>query len=149
MKLQYTDRMTAAVKSASELAATQGSPELFTVHLLTALSTQDDSTFSAMLVSNGVDLKAFHAFVADRSRQMIPQMSRTSADHIRPSQEHAAMLQDAVAEMREAGDSRLGTEHLLLAALKYRPGKGAWSVFGLSYGPVRKSLDSLRKGTAV
>jgi hypothetical protein len=38
---------------------------------------------------------------------------------------------------------------MLLAALKYRPGKGAWSVFGLSYVPVRKSLDSLRKNTKV
>jgi hypothetical protein len=38
---------------------------------------------------------------------------------------------------------------LLLAALKYRPGKGAWATFGLSYAPVRKSLDALRKNTSV
>lgn len=149
MQVQYTDRMAAAVRTASELAAAQRSPELFTIHLLTVLSAQDDSTFSALLVANGVDLKAFHEFSANRSQQMIPPMSRTSADDIQPSQEHTALLQGAIAEMGEVGDSRLGTEHLLLAALKYRPGKGAWSVFGLSYVPVRKSLDSLRKNTTV
>jgi ATP-dependent Clp protease ATP-binding subunit ClpA len=149
MPAQYTDRMTAAVRAASELAAKQRSPELFTIHLLTVLSAQDDSTFSALLVANGVDLKAFHEFSANRSQQMIPPTSRTSADKIQPSGEHSALLQGAAAEMGEIGDTRLGTEHLLLAALKYRPGKGAWSVFGLSYAPVRKSLDSLRRNTAV
>lgn len=149
MQVQYTDRMAAAVRTASELAAAQRSPELFTIHLLTVLSAQDDSTFSALLVANGVDLKAFHEFSANRSRQMIPPTSQTSADDIQPSQEHAALLQGAAAETGETGDSRLGTEHLLLAALKYRPGKGAWSVFGLSYLPVRKSLDALRNNTTV
>ena len=149
MKVQYTDRMATAVRTASELAAAQRSPELFTIHLLTVLSAQDDSTFSALLVANGVDLAAFHEFSANRSRQMIPPVSRTSADDIRPSQEHAALLEGAAAEMWEIGDGRLGTEHLLLAALKYRPGKGAWAVFGLSYAPVRKSLDALRKNSTV
>ena len=149
MPVQYTDRMTAAVRAASELAASQRSPELFTIHLLTVLSAQDDSTFSALLVANDVDLKAFHEFSANRSQQMIPPTSRTSADQIQPSQEHSALLQGAAAEMGEIGDTLLGTEHLLLAALKYRPGKGAWSVFGLSYAPVRESLDALRRNTAV
>ncbi|WP_432019780.1 Clp protease N-terminal domain-containing protein [Streptomyces sp. 1222.5] len=149
MQIQYTDRMAAAVRAARELAAGQRSPELFTIHLLTVLSKQDDSTFSALLVANGVDLNAFHEFSANRSRQMIPPMSRISADDLRASQEHEGLLQDAATEMGEIGDSRLGTEHLLLAALKYRPGKGAWSVFGLSYAPVRKSLDALRKKTKV
>ncbi|MFD5271953.1 Clp protease N-terminal domain-containing protein [Streptomyces sp. NPDC058335] len=148
MQVQHTDRMSTAVRAARELAASQGSPELFTIHLLTVLSAQNDSTFSALLVANDVDLKAFHEFSANRSRQMIPPTSRKSADAIRPSQEHASLLEDAAAEMAEAGDSRLGTEHLLLAALKYRPGKGAWAVFGLSYPPVRKSLDAIRKNTA-
>jgi ATP-dependent Clp protease ATP-binding subunit ClpA len=149
MQVQYTDRMAAAVRAASELAAARRSPELFTIHLLTVLSAQDDSTFSALLVANGVDLKAFHEFSVNRGQQMIPPTSRTSVDDIRPSQEHEALLQGAASEMAELGDSRLGTEHMLLAALKYRPGKGAWSVFGLSYVPVRKSLDSLRKNTKV
>ncbi|MET9909360.1 Clp protease N-terminal domain-containing protein [Streptomyces sp. NPDC006476] len=149
MQVQYTDRMAAAVRSASELAAAQRSPELFTIHLLTVLSAQDDSTFSALLIANGVDLAAFHEFAVNRSRQMIPPVSRVSAEDIRPSQEHAGLLEGAATEMAEIGDSRLGTEHLLLAALKYRPGKGAWATFGLSYAPVRKSLDALRKNMSV
>lgn len=80
---------------------------------------------------------------------MIPPVSRVSAQDIRPSQEHAGLLEGAATVMAEIGASRLGTEHLLLAALKYRPGKGAWATFGLSCAPVRKSLDALRKNTSV
>jgi ATP-dependent Clp protease ATP-binding subunit ClpB len=144
MEVQYTQRMTSTALAAAELAAAQGSPELFTIHMLTVLSAQEDSTFSALLVANGVDLKAFHAFVADRSQQ-ITATSNKSPANIRPSQENVALLQGAASEMQEIGDTRLGSEHLLLAALKYRPGKGAWSVFKLSYAPVRKSLDAVRK----
>jgi len=147
MDVRYTERMAAAVQAAGELAVAQRSPELFTIHLLTVLSAQNDSTFSRLLVANGVDLKAFHTFTDERSRQIAPFGS--SGTNIRPSQENVALLQGAAAEMREIGDTRLGTEHLLLAALKYRPGKGAWSVFNLSYAPVRKSLDAVRKNTTV
>lgn len=148
MQVQFTERMQAALTAARALASEQRSPELFTIHLLTVLTAQDDSTFSALLVANGVDLAAFHRFASNRSRQVLPEMS-TAVRNPQPSGENSALMQGAAAEMQEIGDSRLGTEHVLLAALKYRPGKGAWSEFGLSYGPVRASLEKVRNDSTV
>jgi ATP-dependent Clp protease ATP-binding subunit ClpA len=136
--------MAAAMQAAGELAIAQRCPELYTTHLLTVLSAKDDSTFSALLIASGVDLKEFYDYCADRSRTL-PPVSRTPVLSVQPSQENAALLQGAALEMRELGDSRLGSEHLLLAALKYRGGKSAWALFNLTYSNVRNSLASLRK----
>ncbi|MDT3395514.1 Clp protease N-terminal domain-containing protein [Streptomyces sp. B1866] len=147
MQGQFTQRMAAAMQAAGDLAVAQRCPELFTTHLLTVLSAQDDSTFSALLVANGVDLKKFHDYCADRSRTL-PPVSGTPVVSVQPSQENAALLQGASFEMRELGDSRIGTEHVLLAALKYRGGKSAWALFNLTYPAVRDSLASVRNATA-
>ncbi|MBT0773441.1 hypothetical protein KIH74_31130 [Kineosporia sp. J2-2] len=146
MTVQYAEQMTSALASARQLAIAQKSPELFTIHLLTALSADPHTTFSELLTANGVDLGAFHDFALARSQQVVP--AGLSTD-VRPSAENVALMQQAVSEMRELGDTRLSSEHLLLAALKYRPGKGAWAIFKLSYPTVRASLDTIRRDTSV
>ena len=146
MTVTYTEQMTNALAEARELAVAQESPELFTIHLLTVLSADPGSTFSALLKANDVDLSAFHSFTLNRSRQVVPVGARRD---VRPSPENVALMQQAATEMQELGDSLLGSEHLLLAALKYRPGKGAWAIFQLSYEAVRASLDSVRRDTSV
>jgi hypothetical protein len=68
-----------------------------------------------------------------------------SSVKIMPSSEHSVILSSAQHEARLFGDALIDTEHILLAALKDRPGKELWRMFDLSY----ESISSLKAALAL
>jgi len=136
MNEQYSPHLLAGMQAAKDLAMAQHAPELFTVHLLAGLSTQSDTTFTKLLQESGVDIQAFHAFLADRSTRL-PRTAHANTK-IMPSNEHRSLLQAAQNEAALYGDTQVDTAHILLAALKDRPKKELWHLFNLSYNKVSK-----------
>ncbi len=135
----FSPDLLSGMQAAVRLARMQHAPELFTVHVLTALSAQTDTVFVELLKKSEVDIPAFHAFLADRST-LLPRIVQPPAKIV-PSSEHSAILSGAQYEARLFGDALIDTEHILLAALKDRPEKELWRMFGLSY----ESISSLKE----
>ncbi len=137
----FSSDLRSGMQIAMHLAVVQHAPELFTVHVLTALSGQSDTVFIELLKKSGVDIPDFHAFLADRST-LLPRIAQPSVK-IMPSSEHSVILSGAQYEARLFGDALIDTEHILLAALKDRPGKELWRMFGLSYESISRLKATL------
>lgn len=140
--MNFTTAMTQALEKATQLAQKQQSTELFTIHLLTTLSAESSTTFYEMIKRSGVNMDAFHDFLHRRSL-LLPRYVVVDT-YLPPSSEFIDTLQKSELMASELGDSTLGTEHILLAALKYRGGKELWRVFDLSYDSMKNQLNDTR-----
>lgn len=113
MEDRYTDGVKNAWKFAGEEAAKLGSDYLGTEHLLLGIAHEKDSAGGKILNSLGVTVEAVEPLLAGQGRSGF--FSRREL-YVAPRTKR--VLEMALEEANDLGNSFVGTEHLLLAILR-------------------------------
>jgi len=115
----FTTRAKEAIRKSHELAIERGQNHVSPVHLLAALTMQDESTVILLLDRIDVDIIAFtdmllEALEGDSNESQVAQSYQL---YLTP--ELARALEQASKIAEQLGDSYVGPEHLFLAALEF------------------------------
>lgn len=115
----FTTRAKEAIRKAHELAIERGQTHVSPVHLLAALSMQDESTVIALLDRIDVDILAFTDMLLEalEGAEMSSQVAQSYQLYLTPELARALEHANKVAE--GLSDSYVGPEHLFLAALEF------------------------------
>lgn len=114
----FTTRAKEAIRKAHELAIERGQNHVSPVHLLAALSMQDESAVIAVLDRLDVDVIAFTDMLLEalEGPDAGSQVAQSYQLYLTP--ELARALEQAGKTAEQLGDSYVGPEHLFLAALE-------------------------------
>ena len=115
----FTTRAKEAIRKAHELAIERGQTHVSPVHLLAALSMQDESTVIALLDRLDVDIIAFTDMLLEalEGAEMSSQIAQSYQLYLTP--ELARALEQAGKIAEGLNDAYVGPEHLFLAALEF------------------------------
>ena len=140
MEDRYTDGVKNAWKFAGEEAAKLGSDYLGTEHLLLGIAHEKDSAGGKILNSLGVTVEAVEPLLAGQGRSGFF-FSRREL-YVAPRTKR--VLEMAVEEANDLGNSFVGTEHLLLAILREGSGVAMQILehFGVTQEKLQKAFDT-------
>lgn len=115
----FTTRAKEAIRKAHELAIERGQSHVSPVHLLAALSMQDESTVIALLDRLDIDVIAFTDLLLEalEGSEMSSAVAQSYQLYLTP--ELAKALEHATKAAEQLGDSYVGPEHLFLSALEF------------------------------
>lgn len=139
MEDRFTDGVKNAWKFAAQEAAKLGCDYVGTEHLLLGIAHEKDTAGGKILNSLGVTVEAVENYLSGGSRQS---MFSTGSDvYVAPRTK--LVLQMAVEEANELGNSYVGTEHLLLAILKEGHGLAVQILeeFGVTQEKLEKAFE--------
>ena len=136
MENRYTDGVKNAWKFASEEAQKLGSDYVGTEHLLLGIAHEKDSAGGKILNSLGVTVEAVEPLLEGRG-------SFFSQGDVYVAPRTKRVLEMAVEEANELGNSYVGTEHLLLAILREGQGVAMQILqhFGVTQEKLQKAFD--------
>lgn len=139
MEDRYTDGVKNAWKFAGEEASKLGSDYLGTEHLLLGIAHEKDSAGGKILNSLGVTVEAVEPLLAGQGRSGF--FSRREL-YVAPRTKR--VLEMAVEEANDLGNSFVGTEHLLLAILREGSGIAMQILehFGVTQEKLQKAFDT-------
>lgn len=139
MEDRYTDGVKNAWKFAGEEASKLGSDYLGTEHLLLGIAHEKDSAGGKILNSLGVTVEAVEPLLAGRGRSGF--FSRREL-YVAPRTKR--VLEMALEEANDLGNSFVGTEHLLLAILREGSGVAMQILehFGVTQEKLQKAFDT-------
>lgn len=139
MEDRYTDGVKNAWKFAGEEASKLGSDYLGTEHLLLGIAHEKDSAGGKILNSLGVTVEAVEPLLAGQGRSGF--FSRREL-YVAPRTKR--VLEMAVEEANDLGNSFVGTEHLLLAILREGSGVAMQILehFGVTQEKLQKAFDT-------
>lgn len=142
----FTSRAKEAIRKAHELAIERGQNHVSPIHLLTALTMQDESAVISVLDQLDVDILAFTDLLLESLEG--PEMSATVSQsyqlYLTPDLAKALEQSGTIAE--QLGDSYVGVEHLFLAALEYPgPAIEVMQRAGIDREQVTKAIHSIRE----
>lgn len=139
MEDRYTDGVKNAWKFAGEEASKLGSDYLGTEHLLLGIAHEKDSAGGKILNSLGVTVEAVEPLLAGQGRSGF--FSRREL-YVAPRTKR--VLEMAVEEANDLGNSFVGTEHLLLAILREGNGVAMQILehFGVTQEKLQKAFDT-------
>ena len=139
MEDRYTDGVKNAWKFAGEEAAKLGSDYLGTEHLLLGIAHEKDSAGGKILNSLGVTVEAVEPLLAGQGRSGF--FSRREL-YVAPRTKR--VLEMALEEANDLGNSFVGTEHLLLAILREGSGVAMQILehFGVTQEKLQKAFDT-------
>ena len=142
----FTTRAKEAIRKAHELAIERGQNHVSPVHLLAALSMQDESTVIAVLDRLDIDIIAFTDLLLEALEGTDMSSSVASSYQLYLTPELAKALEHAGKVAEELGDSYVGPEHLFLSALE-SPGPAIEVLqrSGLDKKQVLKTLKDVRE----
>lgn len=120
----FTTRAKEAIRKAHELAIERGQTHVSPVHLLAALSMQDESTVIDILDRLDVDMIAFTDLLLEALEGASNESQIAQSYQLYLTPELARALEQAGKVAEQLNDSYVGPEHLFLAALEY-PGPAA------------------------
>ena len=117
---QLTTRSREALAAAIEAATAAGNPDIEPAHLLTALLAQTDGTASSLLdaVGRATETPGLRSAVATGADALVRALPKARGSSVAAPTTSAAMLRvlaDAGRRAREAGDSHVSTELLLVS----------------------------------
>lgn len=137
----FTSRAKEAIRKAHELAIERGQNHVSPVHLLAALTMQDESTVIAVLDRLDIDIIALTDYLLEslEGQEMSANVSQSYQLYLTPDLARALEQAGRVAE--QLGDSYVGVEHLFMGALEH-PGPAAEAI-------QRAGLDKRRVAGAV
>ncbi|MEX0913005.1 MAG: AAA family ATPase, partial [Candidatus Paceibacterota bacterium] len=115
----FTTRAKEAIRKAHELAIERGQTHVSPVHLLTALTMQDESTVILLLDRLDIDIINFTDLLIEALEGSSMDSSIASSYQLYLTPEMARALEHATKVAEQLGDSYVGPEHLFLAALEY------------------------------
>lgn len=115
----FTTRAKEAIRKAHELAIERGQTHVSPVHLLAALTMQDESTVIAILDRLDVDIIALTDMLLEalEGAEMSSSVAQSYQLYLTP--ELARALEHAGKAAENLGDAYVGPEHLFIAALEY------------------------------
>ena len=134
---RFTDQARRVVVGAQQECLRLGHDQIGPEHLLLSLLDQPAATGTLLLASFGVDAPALHERLEGAIGQGSQPLDRSG--HVPFSPSAKRMLEFALREALQLGDAHIGTEHLLLAAIRVEDGPAAAV---LSQAGVR--LDAVR-----
>lgn len=139
MEDRYTDGLKKAWKFAGEEASKLGSDYLGTEHLLLGIAHEKDSAGGKILNSLGVTEEAVEPLLAGQGKSGY--FSRREL-YVAPRTKR--VLEMAVEEANDLGNSFVGTEHLLLAILREGSGVAIQILehFGVTQEKLQKAFDT-------
>lgn len=139
MEDRYTDGVKNAWKFAGEEASKLSSDYLGTEHLLLGIAHEKDSAGGKILHSLGVTVEAVEPLLAGQGRSGF--FSRREL-YVAPRTKR--VLEMAVEEANDLGNSFVGTEHLLLAILREGSGVAIQILehFGVTQEKLQKAFDT-------
>jgi len=115
----FTTKAKEAIRKAHELAIERGQNHVSPIHLLTALSMQDESAVIAILDRLDIDIIAFTDLLLEALEMpdMTSNISQSYQLYLTPELAKALEFSGQFAE--SLGDSYVGVEHLFVAALEH------------------------------
>lgn len=139
MEDRYTDGVKNAWKFAGEEASKMGSDYLGTEHLLLGIAHEKDSAGGKILNSLGVTVEAVEPLLAGQGKSGF--FSRREL-YVAPRTKR--VLEMALEEANDLGNSFVGTEHLLLAILREGSGVAMQILehFGVTQEKLQKAFDT-------
>lgn len=139
MEDRYTDGLKKAWKFAGEEASKLGCDYLGTEHLLLGIAHEKDSAGGKILNSLGVTVEAMEPLLAGQGKSGF--FSRSEL-YVAPRTKR--VLEMAVEEANDLGNSFVGTEHLLLAILREGSGVAIQILehFGVTQEKLQKAFDT-------
>ena len=139
MEDRYTDGVKNAWKFAGEEASKLGSDYLGTEHLLLGIAHEKDSAGGKILNSLGVTVEAMEPLLVGEGKSGF--FSRREL-YVAPRTKR--VLEMAVEEANDLGNSFVGTEHLLLAILREGSGVAMQILehFGVTQEKLQKAFDT-------
>lgn len=139
MEDRYTDGLKKAWKFAGEEASKLGSDYLGTEHLLLGIAHEKDSAGGKILNSLGVTVEAMEPLLVGEGKSGY--FSRREL-YVAPRTKR--VLEMAVEEANDLGNSFVGTEHLLLAILREGSGVAIQILehFGVTQEKLQKAFDT-------
>jgi ATP-dependent Clp protease ATP-binding subunit ClpB len=142
----FTSRAKEAIRKAHELAIERGQNHVSPVHLLAALTMQDESAVISVLDQLDVDIIAFTDMLLEslEGPEMNANVSQSYQLYLTPDLAKALEHSGAIAE--QLGDSYVGVEHLFMAALEYPgPAIEVMQRAGIDRTQVSKAIQSIRE----
>ncbi len=115
----FTSKAKEAIRKAHELAIERGQNHVSPVHLMTALSMQDESAVIAILDRLEVDVIAFTDLLLEALETPEPQTTISPSYQLYLTPELAKSLEFSGRLAEQLGDSFVGVEHLFVSALEY------------------------------
>ena len=115
----FTTKAKEAIRKAHELAIERGQNHVSPVHLLTALSLQDESMVISVLDKLDIDIIAFTDFLLEALEGEETQSNISQSYQLYLTPELAKALEHSGVLAEQLGDSYVGVEHLFLATLEH------------------------------
>lgn len=115
----FTTKAKEAIRKAHELAIERGQNHVSPVHLLTALSMQDESAVVAILDRLDIDIIAFTDLLLEALEMPEAQTTISQSYQLYLTPELAKALEFSGTYAEQLGDSYVGVEHLFVAALEH------------------------------
>ena len=115
----FTSKAKEAIRKAHELAIERGQNHVSPVHLLTALSLQDESMVISVLDKLDIDIIAFTDLLLEALEGEETQSTVSQSYQLYLTPELAKALEYSGHLAEQLGDSYVGVEHLFLATLEH------------------------------
>jgi ATP-dependent Clp protease ATP-binding subunit ClpB len=142
----FTTKAKEAIRKAHELAIERGQNHVNPVHLLTALSMQDESMVISVLDHMDVDVIAFTDLLLDALEGPEYQSSVSQSYQLYLTPELARALEQSGQLAEQMGDAYVGVEHLFIAVVE-NPGPALelMQKVGLEKERILKTLKEIRE----
>ncbi len=141
----FTSRAKEAIRKAHELAIERGQNHVNPIHLLAALSLQEESAVISVLDQLDVDVIAFTDILLEllEGNDLSSSISQSFQLYLTP--ELAKILEHSAVVAEKLGDSYVGVEHLFLATLEF-PGPTAEVLQrnGIEKDAIEKAIQDIR-----
>lgn len=115
----FTTKAKEAIRKAHELAIERGQNHVSPIHLLTALSMQDESAVIAILDRLDIDIIAFTDLLLEALEMPEAQSTISQSYQLYLTPELAKALETSGQYAEQLGDSYVGVEHLFVGALEH------------------------------
>ncbi|MFM2381316.1 MAG: hypothetical protein RLZZ76_83 [Candidatus Parcubacteria bacterium] len=144
----FTSRAKEAIRKAHELAIERGQNHVSPVHLLAALTMQEESAVISVLDQLEIDVITFTDMLLESLEG--PELSSTVSQsyQLYLTPELAKALERSGVIANELGDSYVGVEHLFIAALEHAgPASEVMRRAGINKEQVEKAIHNIREHT--
>lgn len=141
----FTSRAKEAIRKAHELAIERGQNHVSPVHLLTALTMQDESAVVSILDQLDIDIIEMTDMLLESLEEPELNSAVSQSYQLYLTPELAKALEKSAATAEQLGDSYVGVEHLFMATLEF-PGPAAEVLqrLGLQTAAVQKAVQDIR-----
>lgn len=143
-----TVKVNGAIQAAAGRALEMQHSSLTSYHLLWALSSQKDTSYSALLDALGINKTIISEKLEARLQALPTVSSPVDLSSLRPDSQLSTLLLNADSERKKLDDSHLSTEHILLAAVKNKLIK-EFTDTDIDYEQTKLKLNDLRGGKKV